>query len=288
MRTLLAVAALISMAPSSSAETRFAISRDGTRIAFDVSGSGPAVMLLHGGGQTRKSWHDAGYVSRLSREFTVIAVDLRGIGESARPEDVKAYAVDRLCEDLVAVADEAGATRFALWGFSYGANVGRYLAARSDRVTSMIYIGIPFGPAASGAFRQYIVDTLAKWTPVVDRAKAGTLDLDSLPEPDRARWESGVVPLTLAWLGAMLDYPPLEPSDLKCPTLWLVGSLNEGAMASVRAYEGKLEGTNVTPLVVEGLDHMQELTDIDRVFEQEAAFTRERTGSGAGSREPGR
>jgi pimeloyl-ACP methyl ester carboxylesterase len=273
------------MTPSS--ETRFTVSRDGTRIAFDVTGSGPPVMLLHGGGQTRKSWHEAGYVERLAREFTVIAVDLRGSGESARPEDVEAYAIDRLSEDLLAVADEAGASRFALWGFSYGANVGRYLAARSDRVTSMIYIGIPFGAAASGAFRQYIVDTLAKWTPVVEKAKARTLDPASLPEPDRARWESGVVPLTLAWLGAMLDYPPVEPSELKCPTLWLVGSLNEGALASVRAYEGKLEGTNVTVLAVEGLDHMQELTEIDRVFEQEVAFTRQ-TGSRAGSREPGR
>jgi pimeloyl-ACP methyl ester carboxylesterase len=276
LRILLA-AALISMSWDSNAETKFATSRDGARIAFDVTGSGPAVMLLHGGGQTRKSWHDAGYVSRLAREFTVIAVDLRGNGESDRPEETGAYAVDRLCDDLIAVADEAGASRFALWGFSYGANIGRYLAARSDRVSAMIYIGIPFGAAAAGAFRQYIVDLQAKWMPVVEKAKAGTLEPASLPEPDRARWDSGVVPWTLAWLGAMLDYPPVEPSDLKCETLWLSGSFNEGAISSMRAYEGKLEGTKVTILVVPGLDHPQELSEIDRVFEEEAAFTREHT-----------
>ncbi len=270
--------ALASMSRDSSAATRFATSTDGARIAFDVAGSGPAVMLLHGGGQTRKAWHDAGYVTRLAADFTVVAVDLRGNGESDHPEDTEAYAIDRLCDDLIAVADEAGVSRFALWGFSYGANIGRYLAARSDRadrVSSMIYIGVPFGPAASGAFRQYILDTRAKWMPIVEKAKAGTLEPASLPDADRARWESGIVPLTLAWLGAMLDYPAVEPSDMKCPTLWLTGSLNESATESVRAYEGKLQGTKVTLLEIPGLNHPQELSEIDRVFEPEVAFTRE-------------
>jgi pimeloyl-ACP methyl ester carboxylesterase len=276
MRFLLA-AAVLSMGREGSPSTRFATSNDGTRLAFDVTGSGPAVMLLHGGGQTRKSWHDAGYVARLAKDFTVITVDLRGNGESDHPVSPAAYAVDRLCEDLIAVADEAGVPRFALWGFSYGANVGRYLAARSDRVSAMIYIGIPFGPAATGAFRQYIVDTRAKWMPILEKASAGNLDPASLPEPDRARWESGVVPLTLAWLGAMLDYPAVEPSQMKCPTLWLSGSLNESAMESLRAYEGKLAGTKVKSIVIDGLNHPQELSEIDRVFEREAAFTREHT-----------
>jgi len=271
---VLLLLALGSMSPMSESATRFATAKDGTRIAFDATGSGPAVMLLHGGGQTRKAWHDAGYVSRLASEFTVLTVDLRGNGESDRPEDVDAYAIDRLCDDLIAVADAAEVSDFALWGFSYGANVGRYLAARSDRVKSMIYIGIPFGPATGGAFRQYIVDTRSKWNPVIEKARAGTLDPSSLPDADRARWESGVVPLTLAWLGAMLDYPPIEPSDLDCPTLWLVGSENQSAMESARAYEGKLDGTKVTLHSVPGLTHPQELSEIDRVLEAEVAFTR--------------
>ena len=66
MRFLLA-AAVLSMGREGSPSTRFATSNDGTRLAFDVTGSGPAVMLLHGGGQTRKSWHDAGYVARLAK-----------------------------------------------------------------------------------------------------------------------------------------------------------------------------------------------------------------------------
>lgn len=53
---------------------QFCISADGTRIAYDFTGSGPAFMLLHGGLKTRRDWHKAGYVRRLKPDFTVIAV----------------------------------------------------------------------------------------------------------------------------------------------------------------------------------------------------------------------
>ena len=46
-------------------DTRFATSPDGTRIAYDGTGTGPAIVLLHGGGGTRHDWHEAGYVERL-------------------------------------------------------------------------------------------------------------------------------------------------------------------------------------------------------------------------------
>lgn len=80
--------ALVSLlaAQSGPAATRFVTSKDGTKIAYDVAGSGPAVILLHGGGQTRQAWHRAGYVERLAKEFTVITLDIRGNGESDVPD----------------------------------------------------------------------------------------------------------------------------------------------------------------------------------------------------------
>lgn len=189
---------------------RFAASPDGTRIAYDVTGSGPALLLLHGGGQTRRVWHERGYVGRLRSRFTVIAIDLRGNGESDRPTTRNAYRIDRLREDVLAVADAEGAKQFGLWGFSYGANIGRYVAVGSDRVQAMVYIGIPFGAAAQGAFEAMIRDLRAKWAPVVERVEDGRLDVSALSEADRANWQARNIPLTLAWLSAMLEYPPVE------------------------------------------------------------------------------
>ena len=256
-----------------SSGTLFATSSDGTRIAYDATGSGPAVMMLHGGGQTRRTWHDDGYVERLAREFTVITVDIRGNGESDRPASVEAYSVDHLTADFLAVADAAGAKTFSVWGYSYGANVGRYLALRSRRVRSMVYIGIPFGAAASGAFRQYIVDALAKWNPILEALRSGSLDEQSLSEADRLVWKRGTVCVSLAWMGAMLDYPPVEPRDMPCPTLWVVGTANADALASVKTYGPDLAGTRVTVKLLDGLTHEQEREKIDKAFQAEAAFT---------------
>jgi len=254
-------------------KTAFAISPDRTRIAYDVTGTGPVLMLLHGGFQTRRVWHDLGYVDRLRARFTVAAVDLRGNGESDKPTSAEAYSIDRLCEDLLAVADAVGARRFTIWGFSYGANVGRYLAARSDRVDAMVMMGIPFGAATSGPFRQLILDLRTKWVPVLQAERAGNFDPNTLPEADRADWQRGTVPLNIAWLTALLEWPPVEPKDLRCRSLWLVGSANDAAMESVRRYEGSLTGTAVTLVVVPGLTHEDELVKLEQVLPRLEQFT---------------
>ena len=240
MQALLVLSVALTSLQAPAVTTQFVTSKDGTTIAYDVTGSGPVVILLHGGGMDRRSWHSAGYVNRLAKEFTVVAIDIRGNGESAKPQPVAAYSWERINEDILAVADAVKAPRFAIWGFSYGANVGRYVASRSDRVISMVYIGINFGAAVNETFMGYI---------------------RKMPNPPN-------------WITAMIDYPPVEPADMKCPTLWVVGTQNENAFKSAEAYKAKLGGTTVTLAVFDGLDHPQEFEQIDRVFSREAEFTR--------------
>jgi pimeloyl-ACP methyl ester carboxylesterase len=154
--TALVAALGLSLSQAPGGKTEFMTSKDGTKIASDVAGSGPAVILLHGGGQNRQVWHRAGCVDRLAKEFTVITIDIRGNGDSAKPQEVSAYHFERINEDVLAVADAVKASRFVLWGCSYGANVGRYLASRSDRVSAMVYIGINFGAAVDENFMSYV------------------------------------------------------------------------------------------------------------------------------------
>ena len=127
-------------------KTKFVTAEDGVRLAYDVSGSGPAILLLHGAGgaHTRQSWHKAGYVKRFQGEFTVVTMDIRGHGESDQPESAPAYAIETMCADILAVMDAVRIERFILWGFSYGGNIGRYLASKSRRVSKFVMISIPF------------------------------------------------------------------------------------------------------------------------------------------------
>lgn len=253
--------------------TRFAISPDGQRVAFDVSGKGPAIVLLHGGGRTRQDWHEVGYVKRLRDYFTVITVDLRGHGESAMPTEPADYTTDKMGQDILAAADACGAEHFTIWGMSHGGNVGRYLAVQSERVVKIILMGTPFGLGVSGELRQYAQELCEHWPPIMQAQRDGRLDVHSLSQTDQDFLRRFDVPVALAWVRAMLDWPAVEPADMPCPTLWLVGSQDRHAMSSVKKYEEALKTSKVQVHIVEGFDHEQVFSEIETVLPTMFAFT---------------
>lgn len=253
-------------------KTSFVVSPDGTRIAYDVTGEGPAIVLLHGGWHTRKNWHDVGYVRRLTNRFKVIAIDIRGNGESDKPTDPADYTTDKMCQDILAIADACGVEQFSIWGFSYGGNIGRYIAAQSERVERLIMMGIPFGPGAQGDFRRFIEEFRDHWLPILEAKRKGALDIASLAAEDQRSLHETDIPVDVARLSAMLDWKTIEPADLGCPTLWLAGSKNESTMASIREYGGKLKASKVRVTVLEGFTHFEEFTKIDQSLPVMLAF----------------
>lgn len=90
-------------------------SRDGTPIAFDRSGEGPAMILVTGALSTRAAC--VPLAALLAPRFTVYAYDRRGRGDSG---DTPPYAVEREVEDLDALINAAGGSAFA-FGHSSGA-----------------------------------------------------------------------------------------------------------------------------------------------------------------------
>lgn len=243
-----------------------AMSPDGARIVYEVTGSGPALMLLHGGGQTRRSWNDAGYVDRLSKRFTVITVDLRGGGESDKPETADSYALERVMGDLQAVADAASAKTFHLWGFGHGATIARTLAARSDRVISAVLVSTTMGPAVTGVTKDAMVAMREKWQAMLDAKRAGKLDVKTLSPGDRAALEGGMAVNAIA-LGALVEYPPVEPADIKVPTLWVVGADDTAATDNRKSYEPKLAGTKVELKVLSSSSYSDIFFKLDQMFE---------------------
>ena len=258
--------------------TLFATSPDSTRIAFDRSGAGTPILLLHGGGGSRSEWHAAGYVARLAEEFTVITMDLRGHGESDKSTNAAGYTTTRLGQDILAVADACGLEQFILCGFSYGGNVGRYLAARSARVSRMVMLGNRLGPGVSGDFREFVLEFRLRWQPVVEAA-GDLFDPKALPQKDQEdmrelSFPGELLPCVLAWSSAMLDWGTVTPRDLRCPTLWLIGSENPGALESLKAYEAEIPGSTVNVRILEGLTHDQEFNNIEQVLPVVLDFVR--------------
>lgn len=100
------------------------ISKDGTPIAFDQSGEGPALILIAPATGTRLDL--ASLATALAPEFTVFAYDRRGRGDSG---DTPPYAVEREVEDIEALIDEAGGSAFA-----FGSSSGAVLALEAARL----------------------------------------------------------------------------------------------------------------------------------------------------------
>jgi pimeloyl-ACP methyl ester carboxylesterase len=99
-------------------------SKDGTRIRFDRSGAGPALILVGGALSDRSG--SAPLAERLAPSFTVFSYDRRGRGESG---DTPPYAVEREVEDLEALIDQSGGAAF-VHGQSSGAALSLEVASR--------------------------------------------------------------------------------------------------------------------------------------------------------------
>jgi pimeloyl-ACP methyl ester carboxylesterase len=205
--------------------TRFITSADGARIAYEVRGSGPTLVLLHGFGNDRRQWHKHGWVERLCSEYTVITVDLRGCGESDVSSDPGFYAPAAHLNDMHAIMDACGAAAFALVGFSWGATVARHLVAHSDRVTRGVLISAYFG--------QYFTQTFL----------AAQIE------------QYGHDPILAARIQALRAWPGVELANLRAPTLVISGTKDGDVVKMLQAQRPALNAAGVSLDVFEDLDH---------------------------------
>ncbi|MBC7987347.1 MAG: alpha/beta hydrolase [Sphingomonadaceae bacterium] len=116
------------------------IATNGTTLHVRSGGSGPAVVLLHGYGETGDMW--APMAADLARDHRVIVPDLRGMGLSARPEG--GYDKKTQGQDIAGLLDALGVERTAVVAHDIGNMVGYAFAAQHRaRVTRFVLIDAP-------------------------------------------------------------------------------------------------------------------------------------------------
>jgi len=128
-------------------ESRYVDTGD-VRLHAVIGGDGPALLLVHGWPETWYAWRHV--MPALAQDFTVIAVDQRGIGLSDKPAD--GYDTRTLGNDLVALMDALGHDRFAVVGHDTGFAIGYALAAdHPERVDRVALAEIPGAPGTTPA-----------------------------------------------------------------------------------------------------------------------------------------
>ena len=114
------------------------------KLRFAIGGEGPPLLLLHGHPQTHVTWHKIAPV--LAQRFTVIAPDLRGYGDSSKPEGGEHhvnYSKRRMANDQVELLRALGFDRFAVVGHDRGARVAHRMALdHGDAVTRLALLDI--------------------------------------------------------------------------------------------------------------------------------------------------
>ncbi|HET7029852.1 MAG TPA: alpha/beta hydrolase [Candidatus Limnocylindrales bacterium] len=189
-------------------------SEDGTTLVAEVTGSGPAIVLVSGGSVDRGG--NAGLAAVLSADFTVWNFDRRGRGDSG---DTAPYAVEREIEDIEAVIAAAGGHAH-LYGTSSGA-------------------GLALEAAAAGA----AVDKLVLWEPPYNVDPAGRPPADSVEQLDRMVAEGRRDDAATFFMVDMVGLPAAFVAFARTQPWW-AGQL---AIAHTLAYDARIMGDYSVP-----------------------------------------
>ena len=124
--------------------TKAEIKTSGARIVTVHGGKGPPLLLMHGNPFSHLSWHK--FAPRLAEEFTVVATDLRGYGDSEKPpggDDHSGYSFRAMAQDQVEVMAALGYNRFYAAGHDRGARVlHRMCLDHQDKVAGAAILDI--------------------------------------------------------------------------------------------------------------------------------------------------
>lgn len=236
---------------------RHVTSPDGARIACEVGGEGPPVVLVHGAGSAR--WSFDAVRPLLEPSFTVIAIDRRGRGDST---DADGYELAQEYEDVAAVIRDAGEGA-VLVGHSYGGLVAAGAAGLLDELARLALYEPPMGGV--------LVDpeTVDRWERLIEDGdrdavvreflrQVGGYNEAAIDEMARTQlWDARkrvtpTLPRELrAELAHKLDRDAL--AGVTAPTLLLVGTESpDWATRSTEAYAETLPNAEKRPLEGQG------------------------------------
>ncbi|MGW0802286.1 alpha/beta fold hydrolase [Nonomuraea sp. NPDC002799] len=249
---------------------------DGATIEVEVHGSGPVVLLpvdpRPAEGERAEELRKWGMDPALGRSlidgladaFQVVAFDYQGqVMGTPKPDTLTPANV---AADLLAVADAAGAGRFAYYGYSWLALSGLQLAIRTDRLSALVMGGYP--PYA-GPYAEMLRVTMATHEMAIAPAPAPAPAQDG--EYD---WSSAEVRTSEAQARQFVTlYQALRDFDdravrLTCPRLCFAGSADEidyderwggvrvGIAGPLIRHRAEIEALGWDVAVLDGLDHM--------------------------------
>jgi pimeloyl-ACP methyl ester carboxylesterase len=143
MKSLFCICLFLLTYNITSAQTQYYKSFDGRKIAYTVKGSGKPVILLHGFTSNKKTWENTPVEKKLlASGYQIIAMDLRGMGESVMPHEEQVYADNAEVKDIMELATQLKLKKYYAVGYSRGSIVLAKLLTKDSRVKKAILGGM--------------------------------------------------------------------------------------------------------------------------------------------------
>ncbi len=235
-------------------------SKDGTKISYIQTGSGPVLVLVGGALQTKSDQMMQSIAPLLSKFFTVICYDRRGRAESS---DTLPYSIEREIEDLDALIKTSGG-RARVFGNSSGGNLALLAATKLENISKVAVYEAPYIPESelNGSAAKYISGLKAAIA-AKQNGEAVKLFMKRIGVPSPM---VALMRLTPMWSGLKALAPtlvydalfvgdgsvPKEISSLKIPVLLLSGT-NERMRNAVKALSAVIPAAKIDTL--EGQTH---------------------------------
>ncbi len=226
------------------------LTRDGLGLRYEVTGSGPALLLP----AFNFRWDDYLDVGPLGGRFTVVTASPRGFGASDRLPAAADYLVTDLASDLVAVLEATGFERFSVFGYSFTGAFAPWLAHLTDRIDAVVSGGFPI---------------VGDYSPLYPEIQA----LSEAAEADPAAWADLTSRLdnraALAFYRELSELPPdFLVDDLPCPlfAFWGVDDEEIARGGGVQLLATGLDRRGFTHASFPGHDHEGMLTHINEAI----------------------
>lgn len=216
-------------------------------IYYDIVGTGPAILLLHGFSNDHTIWRDNGWVDKLSKEFTVITMDFRGCGKSGKSDNADDYSLEAHCADIEKVLTKCSVTCPIVWGWSLGATVALHFAKKS-KAAATIAAGTYFGPIFTSA---YVEARLSETSSANERAR----------------------------LLGLRTWPTVQPHEIHTPFLVYTGTRDGNVVVRLEQQKDSIEAAGGILKVLPELNHPGLITNAEAVLPIVWPFIHQRSNS---------
>lgn len=236
------------------------VAADGAKITYYKTGEGEALLCMHGSGRDKEQWEKNGWLQELKKHYTIIAMDIRGFGNSSVFHESQYYKIDRILDDIRGIMKACNVETFRYFGHSYGATIGFQAIRAGLPITKAVFAS---GSMGSDFFKEVCPQALKEYQYLVKIKKEHKLDeLTDYSEDDIEFIKNNDMEKFAALFEAWSKWKPVSVNDVRDKVSIYAGTLdhNKEMVENTTVKQDYFQSYGIDTKCFEGLNHEELIT----------------------------